>query len=244
MQGFSKQFVVCLFDNWQQFKSIMKKKKKEQTPSQNYWPAHPKPRIYIDGWVDVCVGGDMCLYGAQIDTSGVPWPPAETGGYSLCSSWAQAPCGKLFFQFKALFFLASPSFQNLPQFPGLQSEETIWLEKLPSIQNSLGNRNCVDSDTHTDTENTTWTNECVCACVWVWCVRVYSSNCKKGTIFLSILGYNVIRNISVPGIGFLRILSQHCGGKIRNRVHLSAVTTVNFIETTHAHTSALGMRVC
>lgn len=125
-------------------------------------------------------------------------------GYSLCSHRAQVPVGKLFFQFKAHSFLAFPSFQTLPQFPGLRSEKTIWLEKLPSIQSSLGNRYCMNSDTHTDVENTTWTNEYVHVCV---CARVracvYSSNCRKGTIFLSILRYNVIRNISVQGIGFL-----------------------------------------
>lgn len=185
----------------------------------------------------------MSLHSTQIDTSSVPCPPAKIGGDSLCSHRAQAPVGKLFFQFKACSFLAFPSFQTLPQFPGLQSEKTIWLEKLPSIQSSLGNRYCVNSDTHTDVEKTTWTNEYVhvCACVRVC---VYSSNCKKGTMFLSILRYNVIRNISVQGIGLLWILSQHCGGKIRKWVHLSAVTTVNFIENARAQTSGLRTCVC
>lgn len=194
----------------------------------------------MDGCV-CCV--HMDLEGTRIDTSSVPCPPAKIGGYSLCSHWAQVPVRKLFFQFKAHSFLVFPSFQTLPQFSGLQSEKTIWLEKLPSIQSSLGNRYCINSDTRTDIENTTWTNEYVHVCDCV-CVCVYSSNCKKGTIFLSILRYNVIRNISVQGIGFLRILSQHCGGKIRKWVHLSAVTTVNFIENTHVQTSGLCTCAC
>lgn len=155
-----------LFDNWQQFKSIMRKKK-EQTPSQNYWPAHPKP--WVCWWVGVC----LCLHGlhgTRTGASSVPCPPARVGGYSVWSRWAQVPLGKLLFWFEALFFLASPSFQTPPQFPGLLSEQTIWLQKLPSLQNSLGNRNCINSDTHTDFENTTWMNGyilCVCVCVCV-----------------------------------------------------------------------------
>lgn len=243
MQGFSKQF-FCLFDNWQRFKSIMRKKKKEQTPSQNYWPAHPKPRIYW--WMDVCdVSTWVCTVHRWIQAVFHAHLQRLEGTVSVVIK-LRFLLGieeriELFFQYKALSFLASPFFQNLPQFPGLQSEKTIWLEKLPSLQNLLGNRNCINSDTHTDIENTTWTNESLCTCV---CVCVYSSNCKKGTIFLSILRYNVIRNISVQGIGFLWILSQHCGGKIRKWVHLSAVTTVNFIENTHAQTSGLWTCVC
>lgn len=200
MQGFSKQFLVCLItDN--NFKSIMRKKKRNKLLLKTIDLLIPN-HAYTDGWMDVCVSVYMGLQGTQIDTSSVPCPPAKIGGDSLCSPRAQAPVGKLFFQFKARSFLAFPSFQTLPQFPGLRSEKIIWLEKLPSIQSSLGNRYCVNSDTHTDIENTTWTNECVhvCACVRVC---VYSSNCKKGTIFLSILRYNVIRNISVQGRGLL-----------------------------------------
>lgn len=123
MQGFSKQ-LFCLFDNWQQFKSIMKKKKKkkEQTPSQNYWPAHPKPRIY--GWMDVC----LCfhgLYGTQIDTSSVPRPPAKIGGYRLCSHWAQLPLGKLFFYLKLSFSCLS-LFPNSSPIP----RSSVWKDKL------------------------------------------------------------------------------------------------------------------
>lgn len=101
---------IFLFDNWQQFKSIMRKKK-EQTPSQNYWPAHPKPRAYC--WVGVC----LCLHGShgtRVGASSVPCPPARVRGYSLWSHWAQVPLGKLLFWFEALFFLASPSFQTPP----------------------------------------------------------------------------------------------------------------------------------
>lgn len=117
----------------------------------------------MDGWMR-CVCVDMGLYDTRIDTSSVPCPPAKVGGYSLCNHWAQVPLGTLSFQFKALF-LCSPFFQTHPQFPGLRSEKKIWLEKLPSFQNSLGNRNCINSDTHTDIENTTWTSECVCVYV-------------------------------------------------------------------------------
>lgn len=161
----------CLFDNWQQFKSIMRKKKGTNSLSKLLTCSSQTTSILMDGWMR-CVCVDMGLYDTRIDTSSVPRPPAKVGGYSLCNHWAQVPLGTLSFQFKALF-LCSPFFQTHPQFPGLRSEKKIWLEKLPSFQNSLGNRNCINSDTHTDIENTTWTSECVCVCV-------YSSNCKKG----------------------------------------------------------------
>lgn len=32
--------IFCLFNNWQEYNE---RKKKEQIPSQNYWPAHPRP---------------------------------------------------------------------------------------------------------------------------------------------------------------------------------------------------------
>lgn len=179
---------------------------------------------------------------------------------------------------QSLFFLESNSFNLkllfhclslLPNFPVSQvfslKDSLVKKKKLPSTQNSLGNRNCINSNTHTDTGNIIWMNELclniVCVCVYVCglnincmyfrseytvcvCVCIHSSNCKKGPIFLSILRYNVIRNISVQEKGFLRILSQHCGGKTRKWVHLSAVTTVNFIENTCAQMSDLCIHVC
>lgn len=177
MQGFSKT-IFCLFDNWQQFKSIMRKKKKEQTPSQNYWPAHPKPCTYWRMGVCVCVY--MGFSGTQNGTSSVPCPPVMIRGSRLCSHWAQVSLGKLFFQLKLSFSLRLPtSFQTLPQFPGLLSEKIIWIGKWPSLQNSLGNRNCLNSDTHTDIENTTWMYGyviCVRACACVCTVAI----AKKG----------------------------------------------------------------
>lgn len=89
--------------------------------------------------MDACTHVYMDLYGTQSDTSSVPCPPAKIGGYHLCSHSAQFSLAKLIFQFKALSFPCSPFFQTLPQFPGLWSEKTVWLEKLPSVQNSLGN---------------------------------------------------------------------------------------------------------
>lgn len=126
-------------------------------------------------------------------------------------------------------------------------------EKLPSIQNSLGSGKLhLVCDTHRDIWNITWTNE-LWLCVYIrseytvcMCARVciHSSNCKKGTIFLPTLIYNVIRNIFPCRAGFLRVLSQHCGGKIRKWVHLPAVTTVNVIENTRAQVSGLCTCVC
>lgn len=174
-------FVCLVTDN----KSIMREKKKEQTPSQNYWPAHPRPCPCGRVRVFVCMG----FYSADGD-SRVPHPSARTAIHP-------APLRKLFFQFNALSFLASHAFQTLPGCPVPQSE------KLPSVQNSPGNGKLhTVCDTHRDIWNITWTNE-ICLCVWTVglniqcvCARVciHSSNCKKGTIFLSILIYNVIRN--------------------------------------------------
>lgn len=183
MQGSSKQFSVCLItDN----KSYNEKKKKEQTPSQNYWPARPRPRPCGRMCVLMCAGVSI----AQTDDS-LPHPPARTAIHLVSLR-------KRFFRFNGLSFLASHSFQTLSQCPVLQSE------RLPSIQNSPGNGKLhTVCDTHRDIWNITWTNElcvymcllslniqCVCARVWI-----HSSNCKKGTIFLPTLIYNVIRNI-------------------------------------------------
>lgn len=66
----------CLFDNWQQFKSILRKKRNKLSLKtiDLLIPNHAD----IDGWMDVFVC--MWIDTAQSDTSSVPRPPAETGG--------------------------------------------------------------------------------------------------------------------------------------------------------------------
>lgn len=61
---FQNNFSVCLFNNWQQ--EYNERNKKEQTPSQNYWPAHPRPRPWGDVCVCVCVL--MCAWISTVQT--------------------------------------------------------------------------------------------------------------------------------------------------------------------------------
>lgn len=183
--------------------------------------------------MDVCV----CfhgLYGTQTDTSSVPRPPAEIGGYRLCSHWAQLPLGKLFFYLKLSFSCLS-LFPNSSPVP----RSSVWKDKLVrkvALPSKFTGKQRRHKQWHPHRHWKYHLDEWMCVRARV---RVYSSNCKKGTVFLSVWRYNVIRNISVQEVGFLRILSQHCGGNIRKWVHLSAVTTVNFIENTPAQTSGL-----
>lgn len=147
---------------------MRKKKKGTNSLSKLLTCSSQTMYILMDGCVCVCVY--MGLSGTQNGTSSVPCPPIMIRGSRLCSHRAQVSLGKLFFQLKLSFSLRLPtSFQTLPQFPGLLSEKIIWIGKWPSLQNSLGNRNCLNSDTHTDIENTTWMYGYVCAYV---CVRV------------------------------------------------------------------------
>lgn len=161
MQGSSKQFSVCLFNNWQQEYNERKKRNKLPLKTIDLLIPDHAP-------VGGCVCADVCLglYSADWDGS-VPHPPVRTAIHAV-------PLRTLFCWFNGLSFLASHSFQTLPQCLVLQSE------KLPSIQHSLGNGKLhTVCDTHRDIWNITWTNElcvyvfvrseytvCVCTCVY------------------------------------------------------------------------------
>lgn len=116
---FQNKFSVCLITD----KSIMRKKK-EQTSSQNYWPAHPKPCNYW--WMDVC----LCY--VCVDSTAHRWVQSVFHAQLQrlegkdCSHSAYVLLRKFqflkLFQFKAFSFIAFFSFQTFPWFSGLQSE--------------------------------------------------------------------------------------------------------------------------
>lgn len=245
---FQNNFSACLFDNWQQFKSILRKKRNKLSLKtiDLLIPNH----VYIDGWMGVFV----CMW---TDTEHKVIHAAFHAHLPRLEGRVSAVIQPSFllgndpFSLKLSFSLPLPSLQTLPQIPGLRFAKTA-IRKV-ALHPKVTGKWKLHQQGHTHTQTleipSGWMNMhggvCVlglnihCVCV---CVCVHSSNCKKGTIFLSILRYNVIRNSSVQGKGFLWILSQHCGGKIRKWVHLSAVTTVNFIENTRAQMS--GLRTC
>lgn len=164
---FQNNFSVCLFNNWQQ--EYNERNKKEQTPSQNYWPAHPRPRPWGDVCVCVCVDVCMDFYSADWDSS-VPHPPARTAIHP-------APLGKFFFWLSALSFLAF----HFKLFP---SAQFISLNSCPPFKILWEVENCIWCVTPTETSEISLGHMnyvCVCTlglniqCVYVCvCTCVYT----------------------------------------------------------------------